>query len=107
MEPLEGIEPSAYALPRRRYTTKPQWRLKVAILLLVINLSNKTMKICIEKLPKSILNLDNLTRDHMIFLISLRGMLPFILCKTTRLIARRGTSTLIPLRLIVKGDKVV
>ena len=35
MEPLEGIEPSTYALPRRRYletryervTSKPQWRL--------------------------------------------------------------------------------
>ena len=26
VEPLEGIEPSTYALPRRRYTTKPQWR---------------------------------------------------------------------------------
>ena len=25
MEPLEGIEPSTYALPRRRYTSKPQW----------------------------------------------------------------------------------
>ena len=24
-EPLEGIEPSTYALPRRRYTSKPQW----------------------------------------------------------------------------------
>ncbi len=28
VEPLEGIEPSTYALPRRRYTTKPQWRME-------------------------------------------------------------------------------
>ncbi len=27
MKPLEGIEPSIYALPRRRYTSKPQWHL--------------------------------------------------------------------------------
>lgn len=26
MEPLGGIEPPTFALPRRRYTPKPQWR---------------------------------------------------------------------------------
>ena len=25
MEPLGGIEPPTFALPRRRYTSKPQW----------------------------------------------------------------------------------
>ena len=26
MEPLGGIEPPTFALPRRRYTPKPQWQ---------------------------------------------------------------------------------
>ena len=26
MEPLGGIEPPTFALPRRRYTSKPQWQ---------------------------------------------------------------------------------
>jgi hypothetical protein len=35
VEPLEGIEPSTYALPRRRYTTKPQWRMETTNSLIV------------------------------------------------------------------------
>ena len=40
MEPLVGIEPTTYALPRRRYTTKPQWQYSPPISLTLINVSS-------------------------------------------------------------------